>query len=103
MEAKIAQKSADPWSAVLEPFGGFILSPPCLPGASAGRSGKNIVKEIIQYFEEDKHRIKVPEQCGYLEVVTVKPFGVLVAKFDTGNGTKASMFVVDKMEDEGVV
>ena len=48
-------------------------------------TGKNIVKEIIQYFEEDKHRIKVPEQCGYLEVVTVKPFGDLVAKFDTGN------------------
>ena len=48
-------------------------------------TGKNLVKEIIQYFEEDKHRIKVPEQCGYLEVVTVKPFGDLVAKFDTGN------------------
>ena len=48
-------------------------------------TGKNLVKDILQYFEEDKHRIKVPEQCGYLEVVTVKPFGDLVAKFDTGN------------------
>lgn len=48
-------------------------------------TGKNIVKDILQHFEEEKHRIKVPEQCGYLEVVTVKPFGDLVAKFDTGN------------------
>ena len=29
--------------------------------------------------------LKVPEQCGYFEIVTVKPFGELVAKFDTGN------------------
>jgi ribosomal protein S6--L-glutamate ligase len=48
-------------------------------------TGKNLVKEIIQHFENVKNRIKVPEQCGYLEVVNVKPFGDLVAKFDTGN------------------
>ena len=48
-------------------------------------TGKNLVKDIIQYFENDKHRLKDPEQCGYLEEVTVKPFGELVAKFDTGN------------------
>ena len=48
-------------------------------------TGKNIVKEVIQHFETSDNRISVPDQCGFLEVVTVKPFGQLVGKFDTGN------------------
>ena len=48
-------------------------------------SGKNIVKEVIQHFETSDNRISVPDQCGFLEVVTVKPFGELIGKFDTGN------------------
>ena len=27
----------------------------------------------------------MPTECGYKEVVTIKPFGEIVAKFDTGN------------------
>ena len=50
-------------------------------------SGKNIAKEVIQHFENFKNRIKVPEQCGYFEVVKIEPFGELVAKFDTGNSS----------------
>ena len=65
----------------------YILEVNHSPGTTGieKATGKNIVKEIIQHFEIDKNRIKVPEQCGYLEVVTVKPFGDLIAKFDTGN------------------
>ena len=65
----------------------YILEVNHSPGTTGieKATGKNIVKEILQHFEEDKNRLKVPEQCGYLEVVTVKPFGELVAKFDTGN------------------
>ena len=51
-------------------------------------SGENIVKQIIKHFEDDKHRIKVPEQCGYFEVIKIEPFGELVAKFDTGNSSR---------------
>ena len=50
-------------------------------------SGENIVKQVVQYFEDVKNRIKVPEQCGYFEIVKIEPFGKLVAKFDTGNSS----------------
>ena len=48
-------------------------------------SGQNISKEIIKHFNDKKNWIKVPAECGYKEVVTIKPFGEIVAKFDTGN------------------
>ena len=48
-------------------------------------SGKNIVKEIIEHFRNPKMRYTVPTECGWEEVVSIKPFGNLVAKFDTGN------------------
>ena len=48
-------------------------------------SGQNISKEIIKHFKDKKNWIKVPAECGYKEVVTIKPFGEIVAKFDTGN------------------
>ena len=50
-------------------------------------SGENIVKQVVQHFEDVKNRIKVPEQCGYFEIVRIEPFGKLVAKFDTGNSS----------------
>jgi len=49
-------------------------------------NNKNIVKEIMLHFKDNNVRYTVPTQCGYHEVVTIKPFGDLVAKFDTGNG-----------------
>ena len=36
-------------------------------------------------MQDKKNWIKVPAMCGYKEVVTIKPFGEIVAKFDTGN------------------
>jgi len=56
----------------------YILEVNHSPGTTGieEASGKNIVKEVIQHFEEDKNRLKVPEQCGYFEIVTVKPFAV---------------------------
>ena len=58
-------------------------------------SGKNIVKEILEHFKNSKMRHTVPTQCGWEEVVSIKPFGDLVAKFDTGN----SVFPVLHAED----
>ena len=45
----------------------------------------NISNIVISYFAKKDNRYKVPTECGYKEVVTVKPFGEIVAKFDTGN------------------
>lgn len=48
-------------------------------------TGNNIVKKVIDFYSNPKNRYAVPSQCGWEEIVTVKPFGDLVAKFDTGN------------------
>ncbi len=48
-------------------------------------TGDNIVKKVVDFYSNPKNRYAVPSQCGWEEIVTVKPFGDLVAKFDTGN------------------
>ena len=66
----------------------YVLEINSSPGTEGieDSSGKNIVKELLLHFKDSNVRYTVPTQCGYHEVVTVKPFGDLVAKFDTGNG-----------------
>ena len=38
--------------------------------------------------------------CGYKEIVTIKPFGEIIAKFDTGN-SGMSVIHADKMDVKG--
>ena len=45
----------------------------------------NIAKEVIKHFAKEENRYTVPTECGYKEILTIKPFGEIVAKFDTGN------------------
>ena len=65
----------------------YILEVNHSPGTTGieKATGKNIVKTVIDFDSNPKNRYSVPYQCGYLEVVTVKPFGELIGKFDTGN------------------
>ena len=46
---------------------------------------KNIVKQVIDFYSNPDNRYSVPTQCGCEEIVEIKPFGDLIAKFDTGN------------------
>ena len=55
----------------------------------------NIVKSVIDYYAKPKNRFSVPTQCGYYETLEVKPFGPLVAKFDTGNSRKNVLHAED--------
>jgi hypothetical protein len=48
-------------------------------------TGMNIAKEVIEHFAKKENRFTVPTECGYKEILTIKPFGEIVAKFDTGN------------------
>ena len=48
-------------------------------------TGKNIVKMVIDHYSNPDNRYAVPIQCGWEEIVTVEPFGDMIAKFDTGN------------------
>ena len=77
----------------------FIIEVNSSPGTEGieEASGQNISKEIIQFFADRKNWIKVPSECGYKEVVSIKPFGEIIAKFDTGN-SGMSVIHADEMK-----
>jgi len=65
----------------------FMLEVNSSPGTEGieDATNKNISNIVISYFADKDNRYKVPTECGYKEVVTIKPFGEIIAKFDTGN------------------
>tara|TARA_B100000029_G_C17573100_1_gene957323 strand:+ start:409 stop:1785 length:1377 start_codon:yes stop_codon:yes gene_type:complete len=64
-------------------------------------TGKNVVKQIIDFYSNPDNRYAVPTQCGYFEIVNIKPFGDVVAKFDTGNGASAPTIHTDNFKIKG--
>ena len=64
-------------------------------------TGKNVVKQVIDFYSNPENRYAVPAQCGYFEIINIKPFGDVVAKFDTGNGASASTIHTDNLEVKG--
>ena len=81
----------------------YILEVNHSPGSEGieKATGKNIVKQVIDFYSNPENRYAVPAQCGYFEIVNIKPFGDVVAKFDTGNGASASTIHTDKLEVKG--
>ena len=76
----------------------FIIEVNSSPGTEGMEeaTGRNISKEILEFFSDKKNWVKVPSECGYKEIVTIKPFGEIIAKFDTGN-SGMSVFHADKI------
>jgi len=63
---------------------------------------KKIMKELFDYITQDVHRKhSFNKEAGFHERVVIDGYGPIRAKFDTGNGTHASMFVVDKIDVSG--
>ena len=63
---------------------------------------KKIMKELFDYITQDVHRKhSFNKESGFHERVVIDGYGPIPAKFDTGNGTHASMFVVDKIDVSG--
>jgi hypothetical protein len=63
---------------------------------------ENIIKLMVQYLQNPVHRrFNFNQESGYHETVEILDYGLVRAKFDTGNGTNASMFVVDKIQVDG--
>ena len=77
----------------------FIIEVNSSPGTEGMEeaTGRNISKEILEFFSDKKNWVKVPSECGYKEIVTIKPFGEIIAKFDTGN-SGMSVIHADKMQ-----
>ena len=63
-------------------------------------TGRNISKEILEHFSDKKNWVQEPSKCGYKEVMTIKPFGDIVAKFDTGN-SGTNVIHAENMEVKG--
>lgn len=81
----------------------YILEVNSSPGTEgiSKAIGVPIVSELLEYIS-DKENWVIPEySIGYLETVSIPGIGEMVAKFDTGNGSPASSFHVDKMEVKG--
>ena len=80
----------------------FVIEVNSSPGTEGMEeaSGQNISKEIIEFFADKKNWVKVPSECGYKEIVTIKPFGEIIAKFDTGN-SGMSVIHADKIKVNG--
>tara|TARA_B100001778_G_scaffold85201_1_gene69174 strand:- start:61 stop:1110 length:1050 start_codon:yes stop_codon:yes gene_type:complete len=62
---------------------------------------RNIVKLVVDHFADEKFRYPVSTQCGWLEILNIKPFGELVAKFDTGNGASAPTIHAEELKVNG--
>ena len=107
----LAAKAIDgSWTAVdFIPSNNPKKSPPYIlevnhsPGTEGieDATGKNIVKEVIDFYSNSDNRYAVPTQCGYFEIVNIKPFGDIVAKFDTGNSASAPTIHADNIEIKG--
>ena len=63
-------------------------------------TGKNIVKEVIEYFANPKNRHSVAQEIGRYERLKLAGLGHIVANFDTGNSARAIMHT-DKWEVKG--
>ena len=80
----------------------FMLEVNSSPGTEGieDATGQNIAKEVIQHFAKEENRYTVPTECGFKEILTIKPFGELISKFDTGNSgmpvIHADKFQVEK-------
>ena len=63
---------------------------------------ENVVKELFDYLSQDVHRkYSFTREAGFHERIVIDGYGPVRAKFDTGNGTLASMFHVDKINVSG--
>ena len=65
----------------------YILEVNSSPGTEGieEANDKNIVKEVLEYFNNKSTRYTVPSECGWEEIVDLGHFGTVTAKFDTGN------------------
>ena len=71
---------------------------------SESMSNEGIMTNIMKYIQKSNRRKPSFQlESGYIERIEIDEIDPIRAKFDTGNGTKASMFAVDKLEHDGKV
>jgi len=80
----------------------YIIEVNSSPGTEGIESatGDNLIKQVIEHFEDPDFRHKTPTEIGHRETVSIKPFGFIEAKFDTGNSALAVIHA-DKLKVNG--
>jgi len=78
-----------------DPYFLEVNSSPGTDGIEEANPGLNVAKEVLEYYKNKKIRYAVPTPVGFYEVVKVKPFGDMIAKFDTGNGILSVLHAED--------
>ena len=64
----------------------------------------NVIKGLFNYLTQDVHRkYSFTKEAGFHERIDINGYGPIRAKLDTGNGTIASMFHVDKIDVSGKI
>ena len=77
----------------------FIIEVNSSPGTEGieEATGENLIKKVIQHYEDKSARFKTPTEVGRVEVVTLEGVGEVSANFDTGNSARV-MIHADKVE-----
>ena len=67
-------------------------------------TNERLIEKVVTHIGKVKSRfVGSTQTAGYVERLEIVGLGPYRAKFDTGNGTKASMFHVDKLEIKGKI
>ena len=60
-------------------------------------TGENLIKQLIQHYEDKEYRFKTPIEVGRVEVIDIEGVGSVSANFDTGNSARV-MIHADEVE-----
>jgi hypothetical protein len=73
-------------------------------GKGKKTTNERLIEKILEHVGKVRSRfVGHTQTAGYVERLEILGLGPFRAKFDTGNGTKASMFVVDKLSVKGKI
>ena len=77
----------------------YIIEVNSSPGTEGIESatGDNLIKQLIQHYEDKDVRYKTPTEVGRVEVLTLDDVGDVSANFDTGNSARV-MIHADEVE-----
>ena len=50
-------------------------------------TGENVIGQVVGLWKDETTREHVSEECGYLEMLNIEPFGPIISKFDSGNSS----------------
>jgi RimK family alpha-L-glutamate ligase len=62
---------------------------------------QDLVSKVMEYLSDKKMWVKVPQVCGFQEIIEIEGIGEVVAKMDSGNGATCALDAENiKIDDE---